>query len=621
MKRFPKKIISILIFLAVSVSLAVYVDAVSSAAIVRKAFDEFAHRQFCRFAAEDTISLHYYLKDPGSYGIEPTQPTLGKFSAEKYSERMEYFRLVLEELELFDYKSLDTERRITFDIIKFWLMTDLEIENKDLFYYTNVLSLTSGVQAELPILFAEYKFYGKDDADDYLALLDKTEEYFTDILLFEQQKSEKGLFMSDFTADAVIEQCREFAAAKEDNYLIETFDSKIEELDITNELKTAYKNENRQKIIDCIIPAYNKLADGLAELKGTGINNNGLCYFENGKRYYEYLAKTTTGSDKSVDVMTEMVDASLNRSIYSIMYILQNDPSVYGYLETLDFGSADPAEILLILKRGIESDFPTGADGDFSLKYVHPSMENSLSPAFYMIPPIDDFSSNVIYINKNRISADSLFTTLAHEGYPGHLYQTTYFYSKNPNPVRRIFDNSGFVEGWAVYAELYSYFLADFSILNENLSELLYADAQLRLAIHTRADIGINYNGWTEDDLNDFLTSFGISDRNVCRSIFEQIIQDPGNFLRYYVGYLEIQELLEYASDNLGDRFIPRDFNRCLLDIGPAPFPIVRDAVHRYVYNLTEKKPLFSSARTIQNKFYTLFIRYSDLSNRVSTAS
>ena len=52
-------------------------------------------------------------------------------------------------------------------------------------------------------------------------------------------------------------------------------------------------------------------------------------------------------------------------------------------------------------------------------------MEEYLSPAFYMVPAIDSTKNNVIYINQGHMPDDiSLFTTLAHEGYPGHLYQT-----------------------------------------------------------------------------------------------------------------------------------------------------------------------------------------------------
>ena len=75
-------------------------------------------------------------------------------------------------------------------------------------------------------------------------------------------------------------------------------------------------------------------------------------------------------------------------------------------------------------------------------------MEEYLSPAFYLVPPIDDFWQNTIYINEasTPIGLD-LFTTLAHEGYPGHLYQTVYYllYSKEhqvPN-IRHILNFNG----------------------------------------------------------------------------------------------------------------------------------------------------------------------------------
>lgn len=54
-------------------------------------------------------------------------------------------------------------------------------------------------------------------------------------------------------------------------------------------------------------------------------------------------------------------------------------------------------------------------------------MEDQFSPAAYLVPPIDDASENTIIINLKTMEEDTrLLDTIAHEGYPGHMYHYIY---------------------------------------------------------------------------------------------------------------------------------------------------------------------------------------------------
>src|SRR5699024_8380814 len=105
--------------------------------------------------------------------------------------------------------------------------------------------------------------------------------------------------------------------------------------------------------------------------------------------------------------------------------------------------------------------------------YVHESMEDYLSPAFYLTPPLDTGSPNVIYINRSGRNPNlELFTTLAHEGFPGHLYQTVYFASCRPSDIRYLINCSGYVEGWATYIESYAFQYATAYLDDEAAADL-----------------------------------------------------------------------------------------------------------------------------------------------------
>ena len=118
-----------------------------------------------------------------------------------------------------------------------------------------------------------------------------------------------------------------------------------------------------------------------------------------------------------------------------------------------------------------------------------------LKPCLYLISPIDDSSQNVIYINKNPIYDNQpLYNTIAHEGYPGHLYQTVWFHNHCSSDLRKILSFSGYTEGWAAYVEALSYRLDNG--LDPLLGELLEANSKVTLGIHAYLDLAVNYLGW-----------------------------------------------------------------------------------------------------------------------------
>ena len=185
------------------------------------------------------------------------------------------------------------------------------------------------------------------------------------------------------------------------------------------------------------------------------------------------------------------------------------------------------AELILTrLQEGISGTFPEAPDTVLEVKYVPEEMEDHLSPAFYMIPAIDNTEQNVIYINQAHMSDDlTLFTTLAHEGYPGHLYQTVYYESTDPDPIRSIMDFGGYVEGWATYAEMGSYYLTP---LSKEQATLLQKNSSIILGLYALADMGIHYDGWSRMDTVAFFSNYGITDAETVERIYELIIRISG---------------------------------------------------------------------------------------------
>ena len=538
-------------------------------------FRTFTRRLFQTEVSANTISLHYTLRSPSDYGIADTPATYGSLSSDPVAAKASV-RNVLSSLQEFDPGTLSSENALTFKIL------DTYLENAstgtDYLLYQEPLGPVSGIHTQLPVLLSEYSFYDTQDVETYLALLKETPAYFDSVIRFEQKKAASGLFMPDYQVDSVLDTCQSFIDMGKENYLVSTFNERIASLDLLPEnKKDSFRKENVKLVTEEIYPAYQNLITAIKSLKGKGTNEQGLSHFPYGKKYYEYLVRQTTGCNESVSRLRLMTRAQILEDLNAMQKVLFPADAALTQASVLE--QTPPASMLDDLRSKITDTFPEIPDVDFQVKYVPESMQDYLSPAFYMIPAIDNLTENVIYINNGQTASGlNLYTTLAHEGYPGHLYQTVYFSASEPDPIRSILDFGGYVEGWATYAEMMSYYLAP---LSKTEASLLQKNSSVILGLYALADMGIHYDGWSVTDTVRFFSDYGINDANAVQSVYELIIGSPANYLKYYIGYLKFYELKKEMADALGNQFSQKEFHRAVLDVGPAPFEIVYDEVEK----------------------------------------
>ena len=535
-------------------------------------FRQFTKQLFCQELSSNTISLHYTLKNPKEYDIRENEVTFGTFPTDNKNLLASVENLE-EVLKTFDYNKLSVENSLTYDVLKCYLnMTE---RDADYILYDEPMGLVSGVQTQLPVILSEYPFYEQSDVDTYLQLMKTTPEYFASLLKFEQKKSKAGLFMSDKMAEQVIEQCKAFRDMEENNYLYSTFAERVQTVtSLSDKQKSDYIQKNARMIKEYVLPAYDKLICEIEKLKGSGKNEQGLCYLPRGKDYYEQVVEASTGSMRSVEEIRDMTRRQMMEDLEAMERVMQNSER-----EVNAAVPQNPISILQDLQTKILTSFPKLPDTTYEVKYVPKAMQEHLSPAFYMIPAIDAYNENVIYVNEAQIgNTMALFTTLAHEGYPGHLYQTVYFANTNPDPIRTILNFGGYVEGWATYAEMCSYYLAP---LTKDQATLLQKNSSIVLGLYTLADIGIHYDGWSREDAIAFYKKYGIGDEDNINRIYDLILGSPGNYLKYYVGYVEFLELKKDWVKEYGSQASQKEFHKAVLDVGPAPFKVVEKYIGR----------------------------------------
>lgn len=561
-----KRIISLLLTLSIVLSGCENFSIPTNA---NTAFRNFTLGLFQQEVSSNAINLHYTLQEPEKYGITQFPITFGSYDMNSVSAlaSIENWEAALQK---FPYQSLSKENQLTYDILSYYFSS----ARKDVTYYLyeEPLSPLTGIHAQLPVLLAEYQFVQKADVETYLSLLETLPDFFSSLIRFQQQKLAAGLFMSDDAVDSVVEQCNAFIEMGENNYLLSTFKERLETMKkLTDKELEDLIQKNKLAFDTYVIPSYQSLASSLAKLKTGKTDSLGLCQFPEGKECYAHIVSRETGSNRSVAELKTLIQNQISADLQDIQDLLTNHPFIAEDAAQI---SKAPETILETLKQKTASNFPTSATVNVNIKYVPTALQEHLSPAFYLIPAIDQFKENTIYINE-RYSLDdiSLFTTLAHEGYPGHLYQTTYFANTNPDPIRLTMNFLGYVEGWATYAEMCSYYI---SPLSKPYASLLQKNNSMVLGLYAFADIGIHYDGWTIKDTISFFQKYGFTDEASIEDIYTHIANDPANYLAYYVGYLEMLEMKKEVIKREGENFSQKQFHQKLLEIGPAPFEIVR---------------------------------------------
>lgn len=546
-------------------------------------FDALTDELFQDTVTSSLVNLHYTVTDPERMGLSKPEDPYGEISLAALKEDTASYQEMLDKLDKIKKSRLEPESQLDYDILRYVLETEASAAGLEA--YAQPLAPTIGTQAQLPILLAEYAFYTEEDIEDYLSLLSGLDDHFRQILAFEQEKADQGLMMTDDAIDRVLDSCRPYLEDGEANVLAGTFSERLEQVaGLTDGQKAVYRERHRQLIGEAFIPAYEHLIQGLEALKGTGTVEGGLCCYPEGKSYYRYLVYSSTATScKNVDTLRKTIEKRLKEDRQSIARLLKAQPELIDQLDDAGFALTDPEEIIAYLQDAIREDYPEPICLDCTLHYVPEALEEVLSPAFYLTPPMDRAAVNPIYINRGSYAAtDQLFTTLAHEGYPGHLYQSSYFVSKDPAPIRHAISFGAYSEGWATYVEYDAYRLDP--DMSPSMAQLLALDSSVNLGIHAYIDIMVNDQGWKVPQIHDFIADYySDPDMQTSTALYEAMIDNPANYLEYYVGYLEFSDMRQKAEKALGDAFRPIEFHRFLLDIGPAPFPVIRERLEGWI--------------------------------------
>ena len=559
-------------------------------------FQEMTNQLFFDDITTDTLSLHYTLAYPSHYSIDSYPLTLPKYDENTLNQSKSIIENSLTALSNIDTSTLSAEESYCHNLLQDYF--SMQQKGFSYTYLEECFSPSSGIVANYPVLMAEYTFRTEKDVTDYLTLLADTPGYFSSYFQFQKERAQKGYYLASASLNVILEQCDTIitkeALETNSHFLQQTFRERLAFLVakdmISKEEAFKYIEKNKTILQNIVLPAYQKLKNSLLSLQTNNQPLQGLYKKEQGKEYYQWLVQKQVGSSLSVPEMLRKLEMDYEKNLYEFQYLQKKIAAIPDYESYVQnpFPLLDRNEILKTLQQFSKEDFPSlSAFSDrpvkTTIKSVSDCMEEYTSPAFYLIPPIDEIWQNTIYINNSSTPEGlDLFTTLAHEGYPGHLYQTVYFqlYSKeNDTPlIRHIMNYGGYVEGWAIYCEFYSYDYATKLYPKNSRAfyslwhRLLACDRKLQLATLSILDIKLHYYDDSMDTAREILNQYGIAEEETITDIHRYILEEPGNYLKYYMGYLLLMDLKEKAKTLMDSDFTDLKFHEFILNSGPSDY-------------------------------------------------
>lgn len=588
MKMFKRfSLLSLAVILACSIVGCQQIDASQE----QKQFDQFIQQEFIKTMESDYIATHIYTQNPKAFGIDTSQigVNLGtRPNSEETIALVEDNNNSHKTFKQFHRNVLTEKQKDIYDIYEYQTSLSQKLNNEKFDYYGSYFESMSGIQFQLPTLFADWQVRSEKDAQDLIALLNDTKPYVDSLLEYTKEQEENGLLMLDL--ESIINHCNSILQPGENSAILASMNTSIEQLALEAEKTEKYKSQLKEAFTSSFLPAFESIRSTMESFQQTGQNNTeGLAKFKYGKEYYELLLKQNIGSDKSVEEIRDMMEEEFSKHLYNCTKIVVRNPDAVEplILNTLPkTGYLSYTDILDDMKLFISEEFPPVSNLNYHIENINEELaSNSGITAYFNIPTLDGDSVKQLRVNpiSNDVSSIPTFSTVAHEGFPGHMYQYAYMYENVENNYIKALSNiSAYTEGYAVYAQYEA-----LSYLDEIDPTLLEAYKENELATYCiiiLADIGIHYDGWSVTEFKEFMESKGFSlDDESIKTQYGQLQANPAAFAPYYVGYHEIINMKKDAQKELGKRFDEKEFHTALLESGTAPFPVVQQHIDAYV--------------------------------------
>lgn len=491
-----------------------------------------------------------------------------------YSELQRYDKSKLNEADMATYRTMDYILDTYRTYYKSKYVNDFELLGG------SYISSEGGYVADFASSFENFTFRTEKDVKILLTVTQSTEQAFGTYLSFASDRAKAGYPLYDYTITAMQDYLNDVYDKGDDYYLYAVADKKIDDADFLSAAsKTTYKIAYKAAIDDNYMQGVRELSHGLDAYKGkakTSDKSYLAAAGAKGKAYYEWLFRQKTGIKNAnlTNVYNELVTAysgyynsyqsvkaqadaleTTDKATYDEFYAYYNEEKVL-----LDL--TDPTEILEYLKvaaKDIVPDLDTTPEIGF--KYMDDTVaEISNTLAYYVRTPLDQQNSKeMITLNayQSEKNPSDLLTTIAHEGYPGHLYAYVNAKEQGASLLSTCMSCGSFSEGWANYTEL---------ALLESIAAKTTDTATQLYCNYKRYQILCGYMSMLLYDMQ--VNYFG---ETVEQEILEMLMEIPAGYVPYGYGLYTMATLHDKAKQQLGSKYSEVEFNGALLGEGFGP--------------------------------------------------
>jgi uncharacterized protein (DUF885 family) len=542
-----------------------------------------------RIAAQNTLFEEQYQSD-----LKASPQTATAYGDYRYNDQLDDASLAEVEREhatdqkfLVRLSAISTDGFPEQDLVSHHLMQRiLQRRNESYTFgdYEMPLSQMSGAHTELADLPLSSPFNSVKQYEDYISRLHQIPRVFTQTEEVLRAGMKDHLMPVRFLLEKVPAQCQGIIA--NDPFLRPTkkYPSSISAVDqerLTREITEVVNNE--------VLPAYKAFGNFVAtEYAPHGRTTLSVTSLPGGKtRYVHDVLERTTVTDMTPDQIHELGLKEMDRIGEQMLAIAHQE------------GFSDIASFDASLKKNPKY-IPTSADQILDdYRHYLGQMQAKLPQLFTYIPgspvtveAIPPFQSAMathyqtgtpdgkrpgrVVVATSDFAHRTLIddeATAYHEGIPGHHMQLSVAQQMTGLPkFRQHAFNSGYIEGWALYAEQLG---KEVGFYQDPVSDYGRLASERFRAVRLVVDTGIHWQGWSRDQVVDFFRKSHTVDEPMIQTETDRYIAWPAQALSYKLGQLKFVELRERARKELGSRFDIRTFHDEMLNGGVLPLDML----------------------------------------------
>jgi uncharacterized protein (DUF885 family) len=522
----------------------------------------------------------------------PLQGTgLDDISDEFQRETFSMYQVVLDALGNYDRDALTADERLDYDVYEYFLRD--EVDRLDFMYHDfRATYMNFSVQRSTQRFFTDiHPLETPQDAEDYITRLQLVDDKFDQLIDHLNRQRNAGIVEPALTMNVALNQVTAIAnSSPDDNPYFSGFAAKLRQIQELDEAgRTDLIDRARAAVTSGVTPAYQRLRNQLQNLLNNAPPIIGVGQYPRGNEWYAYALRhhSTTGLtpaqvhqlglDELARIQAEM------RLIFDQLGYPQNESLEQLYGRVARDGGIIPAADVKPVYEAIIDEAETRLPEAFD---IFPAADVIVLPdpagGFYISPSFDGKRPGAFYAGTDNDQAYFSMPSLTyHESVPGHHTQIAIAMEQDVPAFRKIVGFTGFIEGWALYAERLAHELGWYD--GDPYGELGRLQFEALRAARLVMDTGIHSLGWSFDDAADFNRNNVGASLGSSQGAAGRYSVWPGQATAYLIGMLEILAQRERAMNELGPLFDLKAFHRAVLSNGAVPLKLLDDVVDRYI--------------------------------------